>query len=234
MLARGAGFAFAVVDMEHGPLGIAELGQMAAVGQASRFPVYGRVTGPGSPDLARVLDCGAAGVIVPHVDSPDDARRIVDACRFRPTGSRALPGPLPTFDYHSLPAEELCTRSDTGTQVIAMIESATALDTVEEIAATPGIDGLMIGSNDLADGLGLRGQLRHADFLTACMRIAAAARTHGCSYGIMGLPSDLIQSHAVDLGATLIVATNETNLIIDGGARLLEEVRQETVSRALP
>ena len=83
LLARGAGFGFAVVDMEHGPLGMSELGQMAAAGLASRFPVYGRVTGPMSPDIARVLDCGAVGVIVPHVDSVDDARRIVRACHVR-------------------------------------------------------------------------------------------------------------------------------------------------------
>ena len=112
-----------------------------------------------------------------------------------------------------------------------MIESAPALDAVEEIAATPGIDGLMIGSNDLADGLGLRGQLHHADFLAACTRISTAARTHGCTYGIMGLPGELVHSHAIGLGAALVVATNETNLIADGGARLLTTLRQETASR---
>lgn len=234
LLARGAGFAFAVVDMEHGPLGMSELGQMTAAGLASRFPVYGRVTGPGSPDLARVLDCGAAGVIVPHVDSVEDARCVVRACRFHPTGSRALPGPLPAFEYHSLQADDLCERSEKATQIIAMIESAAALGSVEEIAATPGIDCLMIGSNDLADGMGLRGQLHHPDFLAACMRISAAAQANGCTYGIMGLPRDLIRSHAVDLGATLVVATNETNLVAEGGALLLGGLRQETESRAIP
>ncbi|MBN9673922.1 aldolase [Labrenzia aggregata] len=233
-MARGAGFSFVVVDMEHGPLGISELGQMAAAGLASRFPVYGRVTGPGSPDVARVLDCGATGVIVPHVDSVEDARRVVRACRFQPTGARALPGPLPAFEYHALRAEELCDRSETSTQVIAMIESAAGLDAVEEIAATPGIDGLMIGSNDLADGIGLRGQLHHPDFLSACARISTAALANGCTYGIMGLPRDLVRSHALDLGATLVVATNETNLVAEGGALLLDGLRRETVSRVTP
>ncbi len=225
LLARGAGFDFAVIDMEHGPLGMSELGQAAAAGIAAGLPVFGRVTGPGSPDIARVLDCGASGVIVPHVDSASDARRIAEACRFAPLGTRALPGPLPALDYRVVPAAELTEAAEKGVKVIAMIESAAALAAVEDIAAVPGIDMLMIGSNDLADGIGRRGQLDHPDVAAAFARIAAAATGNGCAFGVMGLPLALLQSHALDLGASHIVATNETNLIAEGGAALLRQMR---------
>ncbi|EPX85656.1 2,4-dihydroxyhept-2-ene-1,7-dioic acid aldolase [Salipiger mucosus DSM 16094] len=225
MLARGAGFDFAVIDMEHGPLGIGELGQAAAAGIAAGMPVWGRVTGPHSDDVARVLDCGASAVVVPHVDSAQDAAQVARRCRFAPRGARALPGPLPALDYALLPASELTERAERGTRVVAMIESAAALEAVEGIAATEGIDMLMIGSNDLADGLGLRGQLDHPRVREAFETIAAAAQRHGCGFGVMGLPPQLVQSHGLALGAEVIVATNETNLVIEGGAALLERLR---------
>ncbi|WP_246107447.1 HpcH/HpaI aldolase family protein [Puniceibacterium confluentis] len=230
LLARGAGFDFVVIDMEHGPLGLGDLGQTAAAGIAAGIPVWGRVTGPGSGDVARVLDCGATAVVVPHVDSVADATRIARACRFSPRGARALPGPLPGLDYALIPAADLCARTEVGTQVIAMIESAEGLAEVEGIAATDGIDMLMIGSNDLADGLGLRGQLDHPRVLAAFVTIAEAARRNGCGFGVMGLPAHLLQSHALALGATAIVATNETNLIVEGGAALLARLRERQVS----
>ncbi|WP_414896590.1 HpcH/HpaI aldolase family protein [Rhodovulum sp. YEN HP10] len=224
LLAKGAGFGFAVMDMEHGPIGLSELGQAAAVGKAAGFPVYARVTGPGSPDLARVLDCGAAGVIVPHVDSADQARAVVRACRFAPVGQRALPGPLPVADYVPLPADALVEAAGGG-QVMAMIESAGALAAVEEIAAVPGLDALIVGTNDLADGMGLRGQVGHPELHAAFGRIAAAARACGLAFGAMGLPPALVGSHALALGARILVATNETNLIVEGGAALLADLR---------
>ncbi|MEI4487361.1 aldolase/citrate lyase family protein [Frigidibacter sp. MR17.14] len=218
LLARGAGFDFVVIDMEHGPLGISDLGQAAAAGLAAGMAVWGRVTGPTSGDIARVLDCGATGVVVPHVDTVEEARHIARICRFAPRGARALPGPLPALDYRVVPAAQLCPGAERNTQVIAMIESAAGLAACEEIAAVEGIDMLIIGSNDLADGLGLRGQLDHPQVRAAFARIAAAARAAGKGFGAMGLPPALVESHALALGATALVVTNETNLIVQGGA----------------
>ncbi len=226
LLARGAGFDFVVVDMEHGPLGISELGQVASAGYAASFPVYGRVTGPMCGDIARVLDCGATGVIVPHVDTPEQAAHIAMLCKFAPEGRRALPGPLPALDYGIMPAEALCEGAQVGTKVIAMIESAEGLENVDQIAATPGIDVLMIGSNDLADGIGRRGQLEHEEVRQAFVRIADAARENACDFGVMGLPPALIEPYALDLGASIIVVANDTNLIIEGGAAALNRINR--------
>lgn len=223
ILARGAGFDLVIVDMEHGPLGLAALGQVAAAGLAAGFPVWGRVGGPGSGDLARVLDCGAAGLIVPHVDSEADARRIVRACRFAPLGARSIPGPIPGLGYAVLPARDLCAAAGRCATIAAMIESAKGLDAVETIAAVEGLDMLVIGTNDLADDLGLRGQPDHPEVRTAFRRIAQAAADHGKGFGVMGLPPQLIETHAQDAG--LIVATNDTNLLVEGGGALVAALR---------
>lgn len=228
LLARGAGFDLAIVDMEHGPLGLEALGQLAAVGRAAGFPVWGRVGGPGSGDLARVLDCGATGLIVPHVDSAADARRIVNACRFAPVGARSIPGPIPILDYAVMSAPEFCNAAGRDITIAAMIESAAGLDAVDAIAAVEGIDMLIIGTNDLADGLGIRGQTDHPDLLAAFRDIARAAGEHGKAFGVMGLPPHLRDSHAPD--ASLIVATNDTNLLIEGGAAAVGQARGDSVS----
>ncbi|MTH79089.1 aldolase [Paracoccus aestuariivivens] len=223
-LARGAGFDLALVDMEHGMLGLEALGQIAAAGHMAGFPVWARVTGPRSTDLARVLDCGATGLIVPHVDSADEARHIVQKCRFAPLGARSIPAPLPTLDYRLLPAVELCEQAGRGITLAAMIESAAGLDEVEQIAAVEGIDMLVIGTNDLADGLGLRGMSDHPTVLAAFRRIARAVADHGKALGVMGLAEELVTSHAPD--AALIIATNDTNLLVEGGAKLVGRLRR--------
>jgi len=223
LLARGAGFDFAVVDMEHGPLGMDALGQVAAAGIAAGFPVWARVGGPRSGDLARVFDCGATGLIVPHVDSVAQAREIVRACRFAPLGGRSVPGPVPALDYALLPALDFCVQAGREVSIAAMIESAAGLGAVDEIAAVDGIDMLVIGTNDLADGLGLRGQIEHPAVLAAFGRIAGAAARHAKAFGVMGLPAHLVASHAP--GASLIVATNDTNLLVAGGAQAVASLR---------
>lgn len=223
LLARGAGFDFCLVDMEHGPLGMDALGQIAASGIAAGYPVWARVGGPDSGDLARVLDCGASGLIVPHVDSADDARRIVRACRFAPLGNRSLPAPLPGLGYAIMPAARLCDEADSKAAIAAMIESAAGAEAAAEIAAVEGIDFLVIGTNDLADGMGRRGQTDHPDVRAAFRRIAQAAADHGKGFGVMGLPPHLVESHAPD--ATWIVATNDTNLLVEGGAKAIGRLR---------
>lgn len=225
LLARHARFDFAVVDMEHGPLGLDALGQMAAAGLCAQFPVWGRVSGPQSPDLSRVLDCGVTGIIIPHVDTVHDAERIARSCRFAPVGSRSIPGPIPTLDYAILPAPTFCKQAEANVTVAAMIESADGLAAVEEIAAVQGIDMLVIGTNDLADGLGIRGQIDHPMLYEAFQRISKAAMDNGKRFGVMGLPPRLIDSHASE--ATFIVATNDTNLLVDGGTALLTSLRYQ-------
>ena len=225
VLARSAGFDWLLVDMEHTPVTIGEAGALATAGQAAGFPVLVRVGGPDHPDLARVLDCGAEGVVVPHVDSAAQARRIVGLCRFGPIGRRSLPSPLARFGFRMPPAGEMMRATEDATLVVAMIESASGLAEVDAIAAVPGLDALMVGANDLADGLGLTGCLDHPAVRDAFARVAAATSRHGLAFGVIGVPEDLLGPLAYDLGARLIVATNDVNLLLDAGTAMSNRLR---------
>lgn len=222
---RRCGFDFLIVDMEHSRITIDEAAGICVAGLLGNLPVYVRVTGPASPDLARVLDCGATGVIVPHVDTLAQAQEIVRLTRFPPTGERALPGAIAPFGFEPVDVHTMVRESERRTRVIAMIESRAGLEAAAAIAALDGIDALMIGSNDFAAALGRMGKLDHPDVLAAFRIIAEAAHRAGKLFGAMGLPEALIRSHAHDLDADMLVATNEINLIADGGRDLLQRIR---------
>ncbi|WP_211257350.1 HpcH/HpaI aldolase family protein [Muricoccus aerilatus] len=227
LVARSAGFDWLLIDLEHTPTTLGEAGNLAVAARTAGFPALIRVGGPHHPDLARALDVGAVGVVVPHVDTPEEAARVVRLLRFGPLGSRSLPAPLPQFGYRMPPAPQFMAESEAVTVVIPMIESRAGLEAVEAIAATPGLDALMIGTNDLAADLGLPGQLEHPVVLEAFARIAAAARANGLRFAVIGVPEPLLGVLGFDLGASLVVATNDINLLVDGAVALVTRLNEQ-------
>ncbi|MBA4334778.1 MAG: hypothetical protein C0420_07605, partial [Methylobacterium sp.] len=104
---RSCGFDFLLVDMEHGPIAIGDAASISVAAFEAGLPCLVRVGGPYAPDLARVLDCGAEGVVVPHVETAAEARLIVEKCRFQPLGKRSLPSPLARLGFQVPPAAEM-------------------------------------------------------------------------------------------------------------------------------
>jgi 4-hydroxy-2-oxoheptanedioate aldolase len=214
-VAREAGFDFLVADMEHGAMSLGEVATLCVTGRMSGFPVHVRVPKGSSDHLTRAADCGAQAIIVPHVDSLAEARAIVDRLRFPPKGNRSLPSPVIAASFRPIPATDLIEACEREFRIYAMIESAQALADVEDIGAIDGLDGLIIGSQDLAQSLGHTADLTHPEVIGAFARVAAAATRGGKEFGVMGVPAALLSSHAISLGAGLIVATNEINLLTD-------------------
>ncbi len=123
--------------------------------------------------LARVLDVGAMGVMVPMVESAEQARRIVDCCRYPPVGRRGAAFAIAHDDYTGGDIIEKMQSANDEVLLIAQIETARGLENVEEIAAVDGIDVLWIGHFDLTNFLGIPGQFDHPNFLAA---VAARGR----------------------------------------------------------
>lgn len=224
-IARSCGFDLLLVDMEHGPIAIGDAASISITAFEAGLPCLVRVGGPHAPDLARVLDCGAEGVVVPHVETADEARLVVEKCRFLPAGKRSLPSPLARLSFRVPPAAQMMAEIETDTVVVLMIESALGVANAEAIAAVDGVDMLMIGANDLAADMGHVGAVEHPAVQAAFARIAGAAAAHGKAFGVIGVGEALLRSHAYDLGAKLIVATNDINLLIDGGLEVAARVR---------
>lgn len=144
-----AGLDFVLVDCEHGPDDLLALRQHIALAEAQDLPVLVR-TPPGDAALVlRALDHGACGVVAAHVDSAADAERLVASAHYPPTGDRgfAVYSRAGRFGAVEVGAHR---RAAAETLVVAMIESPTAVRAAGEILATPGVDGYLVGSSDLA------------------------------------------------------------------------------------
>ena len=108
----------------------------------------------------RVLDGGALGIVIPHVDTAEEAKEIADRLRYPPRGHRSVGGGQAQFDYAPMPLGEMTKASDDNTLITVMIETPKAVENAEAIAAVPGIDCLLVGSSDLSMEMGIPGRPR--------------------------------------------------------------------------
>ncbi|WP_280400478.1 HpcH/HpaI aldolase family protein [Nocardia carnea] len=152
-----AGFDYVLIDCEHGPADLIPLRQHIAAAQVHGMEVLVRV-GQNEPALIqRVLDHGATGIVVPHVDDAAQAAAAVHAARYPPVGDRGFATYGRAGRYGTASAADHLAADAAGTLVIAMIESEAGCRNVGEIAATPGLDGIMAGPADLAVSMGAAG-----------------------------------------------------------------------------
>lgn len=217
-LAKRCGFHFLFVDLEHGPLSGAMAVDIAAAGLHAGVPALVRVPGKDAPEIARLLDGGAQGIVVPHVDTPEEARAVVEACKYPPLGRRSFFGLQPAFGYQRLPVHEAMAQANPQVLAVVMLESPEALRNVHAIAAVPGIDVLMIGCNDLSMELGMAGQLDHPAMRAARRDVVAACRAHGKTPGLGGIAdAELLRRCIREEGMRFVLASNDTDLLLDAG-----------------
>ena len=138
-----------------------------------------RVSKGGYSDYVRPLEAGATGIIVPHVESAEEAAQIVSWTRFYPIGKRPLDGGCTDGMYCAVPQEEYLENSNTEKITILQIESPEGLEQVEKIAAVPGFDGFLFGPGDFSHRIGKAGQVTAPEVNEARKRVAKAARENG-------------------------------------------------------
>jgi 4-hydroxy-2-oxoheptanedioate aldolase len=223
-LAAAAGYDYVCVDMQHG---LSDEGTMMSMFQAT--------VGAGSTALARLawnepwlimraLDLGAAGVIVPLVGSGAEAARAVQACRFPPAGNRSY-GPIRAeLVVGSSAPEEL----GEAVLCIVMVETREGLERLEEIASTPGLDGIYIGPADLSLALGLTPPAVGAQPLEeAITRVRETAHAHGLIAGMHCAGGQEARARAAE-GFELITVGVDSSLFKSTIARELGEARAPT------
>ena len=211
-LAARSGADYVVVDQQHGAVGPGELLAMLQAVQAAGVPALVRV---GSHDpwvIGQALDLGAEGVIVPLVDRPEEAAAIVAACRYAPEGRRSW-GRV---------------RGEAGDEplVLAMIETRAGLEAVDEIVATPGLDGVYIGPSDLSLGLGGRParKLEYPAVLEAIGTVRAAAEGAGVLCGLHCLNPDDARRFSGD-GFPMVTAGGDGSYLREVLAKVLATAR---------
>ena len=177
-----AGFDAATVDCQHGMMGFAEaVAMLQAVSSTAAVPMV-RPSGNDPAEIMRLLDAGAYGVICPMISTAADAARLVAACRYAPAGRRSF-GPARGLLYGGA---DYFAQANAEIVVLAMIETREALGNLPEILATPGLDGVYVGPNDLAIELGQppRAEHDHPEVIAAVALVREAVRARGLIAGI--------------------------------------------------
>jgi len=173
----GAGFDFVVVDQEHAPFDRVTVDALILAGRAAGIAVLVRVPDSEARDILPALDCGAAGVLVPHVASAAKARDVVAEARYG-GGRRGFTNSSRAGGYGAASFGEHVASADAATAVLAMVEDVEALDVLPALVAVPGLDAVFIGRGDLSIALGAAGTSDPA-VVAATEKIAGAARAAG-------------------------------------------------------
>ena len=182
-LLAAAGSEFVFLDTEHSGFGIGTLKRTLRYLEAAAMPALVRPPGRSYESIARALDAGAEGLILPMVGSGDEARRIVGSAKYAPEGARGVALGIAHDGYAGGAVAEKLARANRRTVLFALVETAEGVENVEDIAAVEGIDGLWVGHLDLSTSLGIPGEFDHPDYAAALARIEQAAGAHGKSLG---------------------------------------------------
>jgi 2-keto-3-deoxy-L-rhamnonate aldolase RhmA len=210
-----AGFDWAFIDLEHGKLSVETACDIATAALSAGIAPIVRVPARQYWLGARVLDGGALGIVMPHVDTAEEARAIVDAYRFPSLGHRSMSGNYPHFGFAGVPTAEAAKALDAATFLVAMIETPQAVEAAESIAAVPGLDALLVGCSDLSAEMGIPGQVSHDRVVAALERVIAACRKHGKTPGVGGAYAEPLLRRYTGLGMRLVLAGNDASVLVE-------------------
>ena len=223
---QAAGFDWLFLDLEHGTMSLDAAAQIAVAALDAGIAPLVRIPNGEYAMATRMLDNGALGIVVPHVDSGDEAREIVQRLKYPPVGHRSVGGWGPHYGLRSVTVGEGARILNAATMIIAMLETPTAIENAAAIAAVPGIDVLLIGTNDLCAEMGIPGEFGHERVADAYRKMIAAAKQHGKHPGMAGVYDHAIMPRYIEMGARFILSGNDASFVMASAANRSGFLRQ--------
>lgn len=223
-VAKASGHQFLFIDGQHGVFNAETVCNLANAALAIGVAPLARVKGLADPDTPVLLDNGVSGIIFPDINTPEEARRAVDVCRFPPIGKRSVGANFPQFDARAMPASQSVPAINGSTVVVIMVETARGLDNIEKIAAVPGVDVVHIGTNDLMADLGKPGQLDDPAVGNALDRAIAACKAAGNFAGCGGIRDTAKQAYWIKRGIRFLSTQTDIALLHAGAKAWIDGV----------
>lgn len=220
---KHAGCEYLIYDMEHAGFSIESLKVQCAHCRGLGIAPMVRVPCGEYHFLARALDVGAHGVMVPMVDSVEQARAIAEATRYPPKGRRGAAFAFAHDDYEPGDPAKKMRAADARNFVIAQIETERGLDAVEDIAAVEGIDCLWLGHFDLTNFLGIPGEFDNPRYIAAVKRIVAAGRKNKKALGFMAADSTWAKQYK-RYGFNMIATGTDHGILMAGVRTILTSI----------
>jgi 2-keto-3-deoxy-L-rhamnonate aldolase RhmA len=226
-----AGLDFVVIDMEHTGFSMNEVSNLIAWFKATSVAPMVRIPQIERHFIARLMDAGTLGIMVPDVRNAEQIQAVVNAAKYPPLGERGLGLGLAQTDFKRVNALEFMEYSNRNTTILCQIESPQGVGNLDAIASTPGLDALWVGHFDLSNTLGIVGQFHHEDFLSALRQIVTAARKHGLA--MCGQPRNLEQAQEwVAMGFDMISFSSDVNVYLDAMSAAVEGVSKLKMDHA--
>jgi 2-keto-3-deoxy-L-rhamnonate aldolase RhmA len=216
--AANAGYDFLWIEMEHSPITLETARSMVLATRGLKALPFIRVPVNELWTAKRALDAGALGVIFPFSSTPELAKQAVDACKYPPVGRRGAGPGLASFRWQG--PEAYYDFSDRNSMVINIIEEKRAVDRIDEIAATPGLDVLFIGTNDLSFSYGKRGDVSQPEVQEAIRKVVAAGKKYGVAVGRPVASAEQIAQYMKE-GFLFFQAPSDLNVMAAGSRPLL-------------
>lgn len=217
-ICAGSGLDWLMIDMEHGPNGLASvLTQLQAVAGYPITPMV-RVPSDDAVVIKQVLDLGAQNLLVLMVSSAAQARAVVEAAHYPPLGRRGVGSALARSARWNR-VDDYLTQAAEHVSVVVQIETAEAVDAAADIAAVDGVDGVLVGPADLAASMGLLGQQTHPDVTAAVLRAFEAVRAVGTPIGVNAFDPTVADAYLAN-GASFVLVGADVALFARGSEAL--------------
>ena len=216
MIAKTCDFDWLFIDMEHSAMDVDTAAQIAVAGLGAGITPLIRVPGHEHHHATRLLDAGAQGIVVPHVDSVEEAERVVSYCKYPPLGHRSVAGAQPQLGFRAMPVAEATRLVNEEILVVVMLETPLAISKAEDIAAVKGVDVLLIGTNDLCAEMGIPGKFTDARVETAYKTVIDACRRHGKHPGMGGVYEPALLQKYIGMGMRFILSGSDLAFMMAG------------------
>lgn len=215
-----AGFDWLFIDAEHSPLDASAVQHMLQ--GAGSTPCLVRLARGDEVSIKKALDAGATGIIVPLVNSAEQAAQMVSWAKYAPLGTRGV-GVGRAHGY-GFAFQEYVSRANDETVVVVQAEHIDAVNNIEAIVQVPGVDAVLIGPYDLSASLGRLGEVTHPDVVAAIDRVTQACRTAHMPLGIFGLTPDAVRPY-IERGYTLLAVSVDTVLLGTAAREMRQQIK---------
>lgn len=224
-LMANCGYDWLFIDLEHSAMSLDTAADISVVALGAGIAPLARVPAADYSMAARILDCGAWGVLMSHVETAEQARETVARLKFPPVGHRSVSYSMPQLGFQPMRQADATRLLNEQMLLVAMIESPAGIANARDIAAVPGIDALFIGTNDLAMDMGVPEAFGDPRIVAAYDAVIAACRVHGKWPAMGGVYGEELLRRYIGMGMRMVLGGTDMGLLTESARQRAEMIR---------
>jgi len=224
MLAQ-CGFEFFIIDNEHGSYNPETISNMIAAARGANISVIVRIPEIKRESILKPLDAGAAGMLVPMVNTASQAKEVVQHAKYPPMGNRGAALRRPHNLYTKVNATDYLKQANENTFIVVQAETTTSIENIDEIAAVEGVDCIFVGPFDLSISLGIPGQINHSLEMEAIEKVASACKKNNKIAGILMFDQEML-THWIKKDFRFAVYSSDITMLADAASQTVKELKK--------